>query len=281
MVSEADLNRVLKYLEERLVLIVPQTNHSHLGAFLTQRLTQKALDIPAYLTRLETDHQERALIVDAATIRETYFFRDESHFQFLKTSVLPYFRDVLGRAPRVWSAACSSGEEALSLAALMLAVLGPSLTTQEKIWASDINDLSIAALTHGRYRTSSLREDGARFHGLLESHLRREGQELIADPRLLGLVKPIHLNLMTDSFDVLPGVFDLILLRNMMIYLPHEKRGVIYRKIGQKLSPEGFLLLGKSEAPFFEDDRILLSEDSGLFFHVHRDSSFQQWRARS
>ena len=85
---------------------------------------------------------------------------------------------------------------------------------------------------------------------------------------------------MCDSFDAIPGKVDILFLRNMMIYFPHESRRALYRRVGEKLSPEGILVLGKSEVPFFESPSTVMIERDGVFFFVHRDSPFADFARR-
>jgi chemotaxis protein methyltransferase CheR len=272
MNSEERLEIVLQYLETRLGLAVPATNYSRLSEFVGERLMGQEWTFDDYLEHLAFDSDEMDLLIEASTIGETYFFRDESHFALLEQEILPFF-STLGRIPVAWSAAASSGEEALSIAALFAHYYGGTQNLTGKIWASDINSLGLQTLAHGNYPQRSLRDDGSRFHPVLEPWIER-GSRIQVDSRLKSAVQVRMINLMTDSFDAIPGRVDILFLKNMLIYFPLERRKAIYRKVSEKLSSEGFLILGKSEVPFFEDPGLTLLEHRGLFYFVAKTSSY-------
>ncbi|MEI8093461.1 MAG: CheR family methyltransferase [Spirochaetales bacterium] len=274
MIGEQRLEELRHYLEHRLSLVVPETNFSRLAEFVGERLAARVCSFAEYLEYLAIDAAEMDLLIQVSTIGETYFFRDEDHFTLLQQQILPFFASQ-GHTPLAWSAAASTGEEALSLAALYADFFGSTLPLGGKIWASDINNLALESLVSGSYSFRSLRDDGSRFHPLLEPWLTRGTDHLQVDSRLNSQVQARHINLMTDSFESIPGRVDILFLKNMLIYFPLERRKAIYRKVSEKLSPEGFLILGKSEVPFFEDPGLKLLEHGGLFFFVAKTSSFE------
>jgi chemotaxis protein methyltransferase CheR len=279
MISEFEYRLLTDYLEARHALAVPATNASRLGGFVAQRMHFRERSFPDYLDTLTTDREETGLIIDAATIGETYFFRDESHFSLLLNEFLPFFAG-LGKIPRAWSAATSTGEEALSIAVLYAQFYGLTESLAGHLWASDINSISLSNLRRGTYRNHSLREDGRKFHPDLEPWIARGDGSFVVDPRILSLVEARTINLMTDSYDVIPGQVDILFLKNMMIYFPLERRKPIYQKISAKLSPQGFLVLGKSEIPFFESPSMRMIERGGNFFCIPRSSSFPDFIRR-
>ncbi|MEI6386776.1 MAG: CheR family methyltransferase [Spirochaetota bacterium] len=279
MIQEPELREITRHLEERHALVVPETNKSRLSEFVAQRLREHSWTMDAYFMQLAMNISETALLLDAATIGETYFFRDESHFSLLLEEFLPFFSR-LGRVPRAWSAATSTGEEALSIAVVYAQFFGSLEKLGGEIWASDINAISLDFLRGGTYRNRSLRDDGRRFHASLEPWITREEQLFKVDPRLRSLLEIRTINLMSDSFDAIPGQVDILFLKNMMIYFPLDRRKSIYRKLSSKLSPEGILVLGKSEVPFFESPDMALIERRGTFFCVPKTSSFPAFAKR-
>lgn len=274
MIGDSAYQAVCGWLRDSQELVVPETNRTRLGDFVDSRMAEKGWPVEEYLAFLAADRHERELLIDAATIGETYFFRDEAHFDLVRNRFLPFFAGQ-GRVPLVWSAATSTGEEILSLAALYADFYGSPEAAADRVWASDINALSLARLREGRFRAGSLRDDGRRHHGCLAPWLSRDAAWLYVDRRLVDLVQTRTVNLMTDSLDAIPGGIDLLFLKNMMIYFPHEKRRVIYRKVAAKLSDQGFLVLGKSEVPFFEHPDLTLVEEAGNFFFARRGSPYR------
>jgi len=276
MIDQAERERLLAYLNSRFMLTVPETNLCSLLIFVEQRLDESGQSFDNYMQSLGYDHSEQALLIDASTIKETYFFRDASQFSLMERVILPFFSSVVERIPYVWSAACSTGEEAVSLALLLSGYFGGLKAIDGKVWASDINPLTLDTFAKGKFRTSALREDGSAWHGLVHACAQYGDQELTLSPDLIAAIRRLNLNLMMDSYDALPGPMDVIFLRNMMIYFPFDKRHIVYKKIADRLSNDGVLIVGKAELPFFQEERLTLIEREGCFFFIRKGSRFDR-----
>ena len=184
---------------------------------------------------------ELQIALDLLTTNETYFFREPKHFDLLRDRILPQRRP---GSFRVWSAACSSGEEPYSIAMLLADQIGDS---GWEILASDISTRVLEKARAGHYildRTSHIPRDYlSRF--CLKGIGSQQGTFLV-EKRLRSKVsfKQINLN------EPLPGVgeFDVIFLRNVMIYFNMDtKREVVARLLGT-LRPGGYLIIGHSES---------------------------------
>lgn len=217
---------------------------SMVAARLAKRLKALGLDsYGEYLRRLAKDRAERTLVVDLLTTNETYFFREHKHFDFLREEILA--AHPRGRPFRAWSAACSSGEEPYSVAMILADQLG--LSADWSVLGSDISNQVLARARAGMYPMS-------RAERIPPDYLRRyclkgvgsnDGSFLI-DRSLQARVEFRWMNLN----EPLPTLreFDLILLRNVMIYFnAHTKRQVVTR-IVEKLRPGGYLFIGHSES---------------------------------
>jgi len=266
-----DFTKVIAWLKEDWGVTIQETQYSSLAQFLKEQTTETST-FEDYQRQVRSNNAARSALLDAATIGETYFFRDEAQFRLLRDRVLPRFRSLETRMPRIWSAACSSGEEPLSLLFLLAQVWGVDLARcADQVWASDINPLALERFTSGFYRPHSLRSDGASFHGMLNPFLERESQGFLRmSAPVVKLISKRIINLVTDPLTVLPGRFDLIVLRNMMIYVHLDERPLIYRKVVEKLNPGGVLLLGKAELPFFSDETMELAEIDAVFILVKK-----------
>src|SRR5919202_4547614 len=112
-----------------------------------------------YLAHLERDAsgEERAMMVDVLTTNKTSFFREAQHFDHLRERVLPTLRARAG-AMRLWSAACSTGEEPFSIAMLLSEELGPQSASAVRILATDISARVLAHATAGVYEEDALRD---------------------------------------------------------------------------------------------------------------------------
>ena len=185
---------------------------------------------------------ELQIAIDLLTTNETHFFREPKHFAFLRDNILP--RRPLGRMLRVWSAASSSGEEPYSIAMTLGAALG------EAPWEVVASDLSSRVLERANTGHYSLALAKSIPRPLLQAYCLKgvgaqEGTFLV-EPRLRSRVQFTQVNLVGPLPQI--GAFEIIFLRNVMIYfdLP-TKREVVARVLGH-LRPGGHLIVGHSES---------------------------------
>lgn len=180
--------------------------------------------------------------IDMLTTNETYFFREPKHFDFLREQVLPHHR--AGRSFRVWSAASSSGEEPYSIAMTLADRLGDS---GWEVIGSDISTRVLERAVGGQYPMT-------RIEGISKDYLRRfclkgigrqEGTFLVM-PELRRRVQFVQVNLNESLPDM--GEFDVVFLRNVMIYFNQETKAEVVRRIVPLLRQGGYLFIGHSES---------------------------------
>lgn len=211
---------------------------------LAKRLLHFHLDSYGDYFKLLTAGQnadELQIAVDLLTTNETYFFREPKHFNFLRDKVLPTHKS--GQNFRVWSAACSSGEEPYSIAMVLADHLGDS---QWEVVASDISTRVLDKARSGHYPMD-------RIDGISKEHLSRyclkgvgaQDNTLLVDKKLRARVNFMQVNL-NQSLPNL-GAFDVIFLRNVMIYFDHETKRQIMQRILPLLKPGGHFLISHSE----------------------------------
>jgi chemotaxis protein methyltransferase CheR len=176
-------------------------------------------------------------ICESVSVGETYFFRHPEHFELVAR--------ILGAAPararphgyRAWCAGCATGEEAYSLAAFLHAQLGGRANPLAVI-GSDLSSRSIAAAERGVYRPWSRREAGPLLHPVVEE--RPDGSlEVLPSVRRLATFR-VH-NLLDAP---LPGPFDLIFCRNVLIYFDQAAITGVVARLASVLAPDGLLVLG-------------------------------------
>jgi len=190
------------------------------------------------------DKSGRALtsMIDALTTNFTSFFRENAHFDFLRNGILPELGST--RQIRIWSAACSTGEEPYSLAMCVLDAL-PKVDL--KILATDISTRVLSAAERGLFdaeRTEKLGMNMARKY-----FLRGQGQYqgwYRVRPEVRGLIQFRRLNLIEDVPDV--GMFDLISCRNVMIYFDRQTQQEVVSKLSAHIRCGGYLFIGHSES---------------------------------
>ncbi len=213
---------------------------------LVKRLRHHGIDCFDEYQRLIAQRQdEMRIAIDLLTTNETHFFREMPHFDLLRERILPAHLAGSGtRTFRVWSAAASSGQEAWSVAMVLADVLGES---PWDVFGSDISSRVLEQARRALYPIKLADEIPRRY---LQAYCLRgvgaqEGSFTVA-PELQRRVRFAEINLNAS----LPAgdMFDLVLLRNVLIYFqPDTKRRVIER-IVERLRPGGWLMVGHSES---------------------------------
>ncbi len=191
----------------------------------------------------------RTKVIDAITTHETLFFRDNSPFNALQHRVLPDLIDSKSGSPmsrriRIWSAACSTGQEPYSIAIVLCELLPDIANWNVNILGTDISDSSIAQASCGRYSDYEVGR-GMSPQMLNRYFLREANGWRVSDP-LRSLVRFDRRNLL-DRFDDL-GPFDVIFCRNVAIYFDAPTRRRLFERIAQRLTPKGYLFVGASES---------------------------------
>jgi len=193
---------------------------------------------------------ERA-IAEAMTINETSFFRDARPFELLRTELLPKLIEArrMQRGLRFWSAACSSGQEGYSLAMLMLEHFPMLVNWNMRIEGTDLSSEVVGRAQAGRYpRIEINRGLPARFIVRYFDHV-GEHWEIKPEVRKLCNFRQANLCAPQLPFNRSTDRFDVIFLRNVMLYFSHETRKTLLAGIHRLLAPDGILFLGSSEQP--------------------------------
>ena len=212
-----------------------------------------SLDDLCRLIRATGGERLRHKVVEAMTTNETLFFRDVTPFETLQKELIPKLVErTAGRRPvRFWSAACSSGQEAYSLAMMWLEMgLGPA---QIELLGTDLSDEILDKARQGRFmQLEANRGLPAKY---LVKYFTRHGMEWEISPEVRRMVRWAKLNL-TLSWPAL-GQFDVVLCRNVLIYFDMETKRDILSRIRKHVRPEGYLILGSSETTLNLDDQFI------------------------
>jgi chemotaxis protein methyltransferase CheR len=213
-------------------------------------------------------HLHRA-VAEAMTINETSFFRDMTAFELLREVVLPRLIEqrMQERRLRIWSAASSTGQEAYSTA-MSVAEYFPDLAQWDvKIIGTDISRRVVDYAQRGRYRRLEVNR-GLPARMLLK-YMVREGEEWEAVPRVRSMCEFRYANLCAPM-PQLP-VFDLVLLRNVLLYFSQHDRRTLFREIYRKIAPGGYLVLGNAEQA--EDSTDLFEVEFAANYYFYRPVS--------
>lgn len=190
-------------------------------------------------------------IISAITTNETLFFRDSTPFDMFKHKILPDLIDARSKNNidrpipiRIWSAACSTGQEVYSLAIALRETLGNLSKYQISILGTDISDDAIAKASYGKYNKFEIER------GLPPQTLQKyftstgDGWKIKDDIRAMAVFKKF--NLMRPFTGL--GKFDIIFCRNVAIYFTAADKKAVFEKIATVLEPDGALIIGSTES---------------------------------
>jgi chemotaxis protein methyltransferase CheR len=201
-------------------------------------------------------------IVEALTTNETSWFRDGDPFTALSSTVLPSLLSARGPAERlqIWSAACSSGQEPYTIAMLLEDAM-PNASTRVAITATDLSREMVERTRAGRF--SQLEVNRGLPAAMLVRHFTRAGTEWQVSPSLRRMVTASECNLAAP----LPrmGPFDVVYLRNVLIYFDLPTKQAILRRVRALMRPDGWLFLGAAETTLGVDDsweRVVIGRSS-------------------
>jgi chemotaxis protein methyltransferase CheR len=217
---------------------------------LNERL--EVLGLPnyqAYYKYLRFDAHNQAEMEEAVerlTTKETYFFRQEYQLRAFQSELLPRLQQANERSRRllVWSAGCSTGEEAYTLACLILES-GLFLGWDVRVIGTDLSRQCVAHARRGVYQQSSLRATSARDRARYFLEL---SDGFHVDDSVKKLCQFGQMNLFDSSRGNLVGRVDAIFCRNVLIYFDVRSRKRVIDNLYQRLSPGGYLMLGHSES---------------------------------
>lgn len=187
-------------------------------------------------------------VVDAMTTNETSFFRDKNPFEALKTNVIPGLiaRRQAQRSLRIWSAACSTGQEPYSLAMLLRDTFPLLSAWRVEIVATDISPTVLSRARDGLFTTFEVQR-GLPIQTLIK-HFDQIEQNWQVKPELRRMIDFKPANLLGDIAAL--GRFDVILCRNVLIYFDQPTKTGVLDKMAKMLAPDGSLLLGGAESIF-------------------------------
>ncbi|NVK43078.1 MAG: protein-glutamate O-methyltransferase CheR [Oceanospirillaceae bacterium] len=251
-INDEDFRQFCQFLETSCGILLAEHKQylvqSRLGGIMREQQVGCLSDL---LTRLKSPAglRLRESVIDAMTTNETLWFRDVHPFEILSDKVLPELRGEIGRRRlRIWSAACSTGQEPYSISMLLdeYRQANPgALAAGEEILATDISTRVLEQARAARYEMLAI------GRGLSQE---RQQRHFIRDIDGNWAVKPaIRSRVRFQSLNLLGpygslGQFDVIFCRNVLIYFSTELKLDILRRMRQQLRPGGYLFLGASES---------------------------------
>lgn len=256
-VAPHELDALAQLVEDLCGVVLDQTKgylvESRLSGMLAELGCSSYAELVARVRRGD-EKWAQAQLIDAITTQETLFFRDGSPFEALNHKVLPELLDAKLRAGgpprlRIWSAACSTGQEPYSLAMIVDDLLDGAPEWDVEILATDVSNAALTQASAGVFGSHEVRR------GLSDEELARfmepDGASWRVRSRIKERVTFKRLNLL-DPFTGL-GEFDVILCRNVAIYFRAEARDDLYRRLMRQLAQGGYIFTSSSESLFDVD----------------------------
>jgi chemotaxis protein methyltransferase CheR len=243
-------------------ILVLRESGIHLGAknraMLVSRLWKRlrALELnsfSSYYRRVKADPLEMVRMLDCICTNETHFFREPAAFECLRSRIFPEWMaqsdaGKRGKKLRVWSAACSTGEESYSLAMAMLTYFPPAAGWNIEVLGTDLSTKVLAQASAGIWPSEKISgvpiDYQRRF--LLKGFGPEKGKIKAVD-ELRKVVRFQRLNLTREPYSV-TGPFDLIFCRNVLIYFQWETKIKVVDSLGKYLTPNGYMFLGHAES---------------------------------
>jgi chemotaxis protein methyltransferase CheR len=203
--------------------------------------------------RAEPDDGLQHAVVDAMTTNETSWFRDRHPFDAIGSRILPDLlaRRAAERQLSIWSAGCSSGQEPYSVAMVLHAQLALHPGWQVRVLGTDLSREMLAKASAGRY--GQLEVNRGLPATMLVNHFERSGTDWVVKEHIRRLVEFRWLNLAEPAEPALPR-FDVVLLRNVLIYFDQETKQRVLARVRRVLRPDGYLFLGGAETTLNVDD---------------------------
>ncbi|MGC4093304.1 MAG: CheR family methyltransferase [Polyangiaceae bacterium] len=252
--SDKEFTRLRSLIEVNLGIQITDAKRSMLETRIGRRMRELSLGtISEYCARLEDPvnaRLEQRHFFDLVTTNKTSFFREPTQLDLIATR---YFGDLLrgaarqSRPLRVWSAACSTGQEVWTLCMMLDGVRrAQRIQAEFLVMGSDVSSRVLKTAVAAKYPSAELSEIPPAYHQYLMKSRDPKRALMRVSPELRKQAGFFHLNLMNEAYDVGDQV-DVVLLRNALIYFPRERQHLIVERVHRKLRAGGLFAVGLTE----------------------------------
>jgi len=251
-ITDAQFKKLGEIIYDRSGIHFPDNKKYVLESRLGRRLQE--LDIPdydtyiAFLTMGPYQSDEFQEMFNRITINETSFFRNEPQLDAFERKILPELIEARQQSKRlrIWSAACSSGEEPYTLAIMLHRTLGVRLADWRiEILGTDISEKALNVAIDGKYSDYAMRSTPELVR---RRFFTKDGPTWVIDPEVQSLVNFELHNLRDTLAAKRHGTWDVIFCRNVMIYFDQDMRKRVVNMFSSQLAQDGVLFIGHSES---------------------------------
>jgi chemotaxis protein methyltransferase CheR len=265
--STGAMNVIAALLESRTGQQIDANRAWRIETALKPVLRARGLDTLDQLVSKVLDGRAPELaeeVVDALLNQESFFFRDSQVFEMVADAAARIGRDNPGRRVRIWSAGCSTGQEPLSLAMLFSEQADRDKLPFPDIVATDVSEAALARAREGRYSQFEIQRGLAVRRMMM--WFDTDGGDWVARPELVRQVQFRRQNLVIDAPPI--GRFDIVLCRNVLLYLAAGLRRQVFETFAQVIRPGGLLVLGAGETVIGQTDAFKPSPDFRGFYEA-------------
>ncbi|HNX25006.1 MAG TPA: protein-glutamate O-methyltransferase [Spirochaetota bacterium] len=216
---------------------------------LIKRLRDLRLDnfTEYYEYLIQNYEKEKINFINSITTNKTDFFRENDHFEFMKSKILPDFEKKKENELRIWSAGCSTGEEPYTIAITLFEYFNGKVPPEFLILATDIDTQVLEKAQEGNYSADHLADVEPKYlKNYFFDNSSEKGNFYKVKDQLKQVVYFRRLNLLQDDYPM-KKKFDIIFCRNVIIYFDRETQKKLFENYHRYLKDDGYLLIGHSE----------------------------------
>ncbi|WP_353683461.1 protein-glutamate O-methyltransferase CheR [Thermodesulfovibrio sp. 3907-1M] len=250
-INDEVFKQLRDFIYEKTGIYVPDNKKYFLENRLSRILKEKNLrnfEDYLYFLKYSANKHEIARLFDAVTTNETFFFREPQQFEVFSNNLIPQIikeNTQMGRRDiKIWSAACSTGEEPYTIAMILLDK--PELVSfRKEIYASDISESVLISARKGMYGSYSVRNVPPQY---MAKYFKDSGGIYVLSETVKSIVKFMNINLIEErEVKQLKGM-DVVFCRNVLIYFDDKAKKKAVSLIYDVLRPKGYLFVGTSES---------------------------------
>ncbi|MCP3944388.1 MAG: hypothetical protein GY710_23320 [Desulfobacteraceae bacterium] len=270
------LKEIIKFIKDETGLHLDADASQKLSKTILRRMNALGINSSIiYLNLLQNraDNTEYQKIIANLTVGETYFFRNIDHWKAFRAYVLPRViknADAQKRSPRLWSAACASGEEAYTLSICIKEAASCNFFNGIDIYASDINYQSIEKARKGIFDSHSFRGKEEKY----EKYFEKIKKRYKIKKEFRRAISFMELNLAQEIYPPELKNMDVIFCRNVLMYFCPERVQAILKRIVNCLGKDGFLFLGHAEGNIAPVDLLKRIGHSNTFFYQYGEKIY-------
>lgn len=273
-VTDVQYRRFAAFVEEKCGIVLGDGKqylvNSRLSSLLSKFRVQTVDDLINLAMEEKTNNKAQEEVIDAMTTNETLWFRDTYPYKALETIILPELAKKAKYPVRIWSAACSSGQEPYSIGMIIQEQMSKMLhidPKQTQIIGTDLSPEMLSICRRGQYDVHALSRGLSPERKEKFFRPTHNPNMMAIDSRVKSMVEFRPMNLLGSY--ALMGRFDVIFCRNVLIYFSNDVKADILRKLTMCLNPGGYLILGSTETLVGVADKYeMMRCNPGIIYHL-------------